>query len=62
MHGAMHPLIGKDLIAARHADLLRYRRDWRVARDLPRTPSHTRERLGWLLVEAGLRLAVPGQR
>ncbi|WP_181782175.1 hypothetical protein [Pseudonocardia pini] len=57
-----HPLVLDGLVRERHADLrrevvrARLRHEARRAR---RRPGRVRERTGWLLVEVGLRLAVP---
>ncbi|GAA4538327.1 hypothetical protein [Pseudonocardia xishanensis] len=58
----LHPLVVDGLVRDRHAEL---RRDIegarlrRVARAARRRPGPARRRVGWLLVEVGLRLAVP---
>lgn len=57
----LHPIVTEGLVRERHADLLRaaeVARLRRVARRLPVEPSPLRRRVGWALVEVGLRLAV----
>lgn len=62
MPGPLHPILAEGIVAMRRADLVRYRSELRMCRNVPHHPSPGRERLGWLLVETGLRLAVPGPR
>lgn len=62
LSGPLHPIFAEGVVAMRRADLIRYRSDRRIRQSLPRPPNRSRERLGWLLVETGLRLAVPGPR
>lgn len=57
----LHPIVAEGLVRERHADLLRaaeVARLRRLARRLPVEPSPLRRRVGWALVEVGLRLAV----
>jgi hypothetical protein len=65
----VHPILIDLYAQERHAAMLRTAEKWRVARerrdrsvhhgaDAQRRPPGLRERLGWLLVVAGLRLAV----
>ncbi|WP_433508237.1 hypothetical protein ACQP04_18310 [Pseudonocardia halophobica] len=63
----LHPIVADGLVRERHADLLRaaevarlrrLARRRRLAQRLPVSPSPLRRRVGWALVEVGLRLAV----
>jgi len=56
----MNPYLMYAFARARTEELLRDAARHRLARSLPRTRRRrrARERLGWLLVEAGLRLSV----
>ncbi|GAA4678758.1 hypothetical protein GCM10023215_09640 [Pseudonocardia yuanmonensis] len=68
----LHPIVAEGLARERQADLLRaaeVARLRRIARRVPgprvpTPPSALRRRVGWVLVEVGLRLAVgrPGAR
>lgn len=62
MTGLLHPLVADGLARERHADLLREARRAalrRQARQARGRAGPLRVRAGWLLVEVGLRLAVP---
>jgi hypothetical protein len=57
----LHPTVAEGLVRERQAELLRaaeVARLRRSARRLPPGPSPLRRRVGWALVEIGLRLAV----
>ncbi|GAA1832308.1 hypothetical protein GCM10009836_07980 [Pseudonocardia ailaonensis] len=57
----LHPVLAQELVRERHAEIAREveaRRLRRLAREVPRAPSPLRTRIGWGLVEVGLRLAV----
>jgi len=58
----LHPLVVDGLVRDRHAELRRDLERARLrgeARRARRRPGRLRERAGWVLVEVGLRLAVP---
>ncbi|MCE0762248.1 hypothetical protein LWC35_04880 [Pseudonocardia kujensis] len=57
----LHPIVAEGLVRERQAELLRaaeVARLRRSARRLPAGPSPLRRRVGWALVEIGLRLAI----
>lgn len=55
MSSPLHPVLAKGFIDERQAEV---RRQLGRRRDAPPRDHRYRQKLGWLLVEAGLRLAV----